>query len=88
MSSHSELDYKQTWSLAVAAQIAWVLVAFSTHISRTCAGQLLRLTLVLTVIDSLVNIPDKVESNGQGVGSVFLWLLPIGVHGVSYSKHH
>ena len=33
---------------------------------------------VLTVIDSFENTPFGLESNGQGVGSVFLWLLPIG----------
>ncbi|KZV66108.1 hypothetical protein PENSPDRAFT_637414 [Peniophora sp. CONT] len=55
-----ELDYKQTWSLAGVAQIAWVLIAY-----------------ILTVIDSLTKTPSSFEANGQGVGSVFLWLLPI-----------
>ncbi|KDQ57919.1 hypothetical protein JAAARDRAFT_251628 [Jaapia argillacea MUCL 33604] len=32
---------------------------------------------VLTVIDSLSNMANNVNSNGQGVGSVWLWLLPI-----------
>ncbi|KIK80271.1 hypothetical protein PAXRUDRAFT_159098 [Paxillus rubicundulus Ve08.2h10] len=32
---------------------------------------------LLTVADSLSNIVDNINSNGQGTGSVWLWLLPI-----------
>ncbi|KAF8120918.1 hypothetical protein EV363DRAFT_1187658 [Boletus edulis] len=32
---------------------------------------------LLTVADSLSNVADSIQSNGQGTGSVWLWLLPI-----------
>ncbi|KAF8126358.1 hypothetical protein EV363DRAFT_1434271 [Boletus edulis] len=32
---------------------------------------------LLTVADSLSNVADSLHSNGQGTGSVWLWLLPI-----------
>ncbi|KIK78703.1 hypothetical protein PAXRUDRAFT_163260 [Paxillus rubicundulus Ve08.2h10] len=34
---------------------------------------------LLTVADSLSNVADSINSNGQGTGSVWLWLLPIVV---------
>lgn len=34
---------------------------------------------LLTVADSLYNVADNLNSNGQGTGSVWLWLLPIVV---------
>lgn len=55
-----ELNYSQTWSIASATSIAWVVLAY-----------------LLTVADSLSNIPQNFESNGQGIGSGLLWLVPI-----------
>ncbi|KAG8221406.1 hypothetical protein J3R82DRAFT_1589 [Butyriboletus roseoflavus] len=34
---------------------------------------------LLTVADSLSNVADNINSNGQGTGSVWLWVLPIVV---------
>ena len=34
---------------------------------------------LITVADSLSNVADNINSNGQGTGSVWLWLLPIVV---------
>ncbi|KAF7971205.1 hypothetical protein HWV62_21898 [Athelia sp. TMB] len=56
------LDYEQTWSVATATSIAWVVIAY-----------------IFTVIDSFFAILDNINSNGQAVGSVWLWLLPIVV---------
>ncbi|KAF7970421.1 hypothetical protein HWV62_24161 [Athelia sp. TMB] len=56
------LDYTHTWSIAAAASIAWVLIAY-----------------LFTVIDSFTAILESVNSNGQSVGSVWLWLLPVVV---------
>ncbi|EGN91775.1 hypothetical protein SERLA73DRAFT_173350 [Serpula lacrymans var. lacrymans S7.3] len=32
---------------------------------------------IFTVVDSLGNVSDNINSNGQAVGSIWLWLLPI-----------
>ncbi|KIJ64175.1 hypothetical protein HYDPIDRAFT_28618 [Hydnomerulius pinastri MD-312] len=32
---------------------------------------------ILTVVDSLSDVPANIDSNGQGTGSIWLWLLPI-----------
>ncbi|EIM79923.1 uncharacterized protein STEHIDRAFT_116130 [Stereum hirsutum FP-91666 SS1] len=59
------LDYIHTWSVSAAASIAWVLVAY-----------------LFTVADSFSQIADALSdlnSNGESVGAVFLWLLPIVV---------
>lgn len=56
------LDFAQTWSIAAAASVAWVLIAY-----------------LFTVIDSFTSILESVNSNGQSVGSVWLWLLPVVV---------
>ena len=56
----AELDYSQTWSIASAISIAWVVIAF-----------------LLTVADSFSNVADSFDCGGQGIGSVWLWLLPI-----------
>ena len=55
-----ELNYSQTWSIASATSIAWVVIAY-----------------LLTVADSLSNVSQNIDSNGQGTGSGWLWLLPI-----------
>lgn len=59
------LDYIHTWSVSAAASIAWVLVAY-----------------LFTVADSFSQIADALSdlnSNGESVGAVFLWLLPVGM---------
>ena len=55
------IDYTHTWSISAATSIAWVVIAY-----------------IFTVIDSFtVGITNSINSNGQGVGSLWLWLLPI-----------
>ncbi|THU93307.1 hypothetical protein K435DRAFT_820294 [Dendrothele bispora CBS 962.96] len=55
------LEYTHTWTVSAATSIAWVFIAY-----------------VFTIIDSFTaNIEQLVEVNGQGVGSVWLWLLPV-----------
>lgn len=56
------LDYTHTWSIAAAASIAWVVIAY-----------------IFTVVVSFTNVEGDINVNGQGVGSVWLWLLPIVV---------
>jgi len=53
--------YTHTWSISAATSIAWVVIAY-----------------VFTVIDSFtVGITNSINSNGQGVGLLWLWLIPI-----------
>jgi hypothetical protein len=55
------IDYTYTWSIAAATSIAWVVVAF-----------------LFTLVDSYTaGITNSINANGQGVGSLWLWLLPI-----------
>ncbi|KAJ7198807.1 hypothetical protein GGX14DRAFT_536624 [Mycena pura] len=56
------LDYTHTWSISSVASIMWVSVAF-----------------LFTVIDSFTGavITSALNANGQGVGSAYLWLLPV-----------
>jgi hypothetical protein len=54
------LNYNNTWSIATAVPIAWVIVAY-----------------LLTVFSSLSDVSANINSNGQGTGSVWLWLIPI-----------
>ena len=57
------LDYTYTWSISAVSSIAWVVLAF-----------------VFTLVDSYTGtggIADAINANGQGVGQLWLWLLPI-----------
>jgi len=54
------LDYTNTWSIASATSIGWVVIAY-----------------LLTVFSSLSDVSANINSNGQGTGSVWLWLIPI-----------
>ncbi|KAJ2932988.1 hypothetical protein H1R20_g4119, partial [Candolleomyces eurysporus] len=58
------LAYPHTWSISAVASIAWVVIAY-----------------VFTVIDSFAgdraDLAEAMNANGQGVGSLWLWLLPI-----------
>ncbi|KIJ26742.1 hypothetical protein M422DRAFT_191809, partial [Sphaerobolus stellatus SS14] len=57
----ARLDYTHTWSISAVTSIIWVVVAY-----------------ILTVADSFVgNISDTVNFDGQAIGSLWLWLLPI-----------
>ncbi|KAL0570495.1 hypothetical protein V5O48_011461, partial [Marasmius crinis-equi] len=57
------LDYAHSWSISAVSSIAWVIVAY-----------------VFTIIDSFTDdLVPKVEVNGQAVGSIWLWLIPIVV---------
>jgi hypothetical protein len=55
------IDYTYTWSISAVTSIAWVVLAF-----------------LFTLIDSYTGgITTSINANGQGVGSLWLWLLPI-----------
>ncbi|KAJ7176463.1 hypothetical protein C8R46DRAFT_889880, partial [Mycena filopes] len=59
------LNYVQTWSISAVASILWVILAY-----------------FFTVVDSFtggVVTYSTLNSNGQAVGSVFLWMLPVVV---------
>ncbi|KAJ7856704.1 hypothetical protein B0H14DRAFT_2752481 [Mycena olivaceomarginata] len=59
------LNYVHTWSIAAVASILWVVIAY-----------------FFTVVDSFTSsifTYSTLNSNGQAVGSVFLWLLPVVV---------
>ncbi|KAF7315807.1 hypothetical protein MIND_00096800 [Mycena indigotica] len=57
-----DLEYTHTWTISSVASILWVTVAF-----------------LFTVVDSFTGTIDSstLNANGQGVGSIYLWLLPI-----------
>ncbi|KAF7368962.1 hypothetical protein MVEN_00222500 [Mycena venus] len=56
------LDYTHTFTISSIASILWVTIAF-----------------LFTVIDSFTGTIEEetLNANGQGVGSVYLWLLPV-----------
>ncbi|CAK5262167.1 unnamed protein product [Mycena citricolor] len=56
------LEYTHTWSISSVASIIWVSIAY-----------------VFTVIDSFTGtiVSSTLNANGQGVGSAYLWLLPV-----------
>ena len=61
------LDYTNTWSIAAATSILWVILAY-----------------LFTVIDTFTSLlPNTTgpfgSSDGQAVGTVWLWLLPVVV---------
>jgi len=57
------LDYTYTWSISAAASIAWVVIAY-----------------IFTIVDSFSgDVIATMNANGQSVGSVWLWLLPVVV---------
>ncbi|KAJ7471226.1 hypothetical protein B0H11DRAFT_1376059 [Mycena galericulata] len=58
------LNYVHTWSISAVASILWVIIAY-----------------IFTVVDSFTGTVtySTLNANGQAVGSVFLWLLPIVV---------
>lgn len=57
------LDYTHTWSISAVTSIAWVIIAY-----------------IFTVIDSFTgDITTSINANGQGVGSLWIWLVPIVV---------
>ncbi|KAF7368914.1 hypothetical protein MVEN_00217500 [Mycena venus] len=58
------LNYVHTWSISAVASILWVIVAYA-----------------FTVVDSFTGVVtfSTLNANGQAVGSIFLWLLPIVV---------
>lgn len=59
---NQRIHYKRTWSIAAAASIIWVVIAYA-----------------FTVILSIGNLKSQVGSNGQSVGTVWLWLIPVVV---------
>jgi hypothetical protein len=55
------LAHPHTWSISAVTSIAWVVIA-----------------CIFTVIDSFTgDLTEAINANGQGVGSLWLWLLPI-----------
>ncbi|KAF8066929.1 hypothetical protein FPV67DRAFT_1216579 [Lyophyllum atratum] len=55
------LEYTHTWSISAGASIAWVSIAY-----------------VFTVVDSMQgDITISVAAHGQGIGSIWMWLLPV-----------
>jgi hypothetical protein len=55
------LDYTHTWSISAVTSISWVVIAY-----------------LFTLVDSFTgDITTSINANGQGVGSLWLWLLPI-----------
>ncbi|KAG6810341.1 hypothetical protein H0H92_012347 [Tricholoma furcatifolium] len=55
------LDYTHTWSISAATSIAWVIIAY-----------------IFTIADSFTgDVTAAVNANGQGVGSLWIWLLAI-----------
>ncbi|KAJ7242964.1 hypothetical protein C8J57DRAFT_1366610 [Mycena rebaudengoi] len=61
------LNFVHTWSISAVASIIWVIIAY-----------------VFTVVDSFTTITrvttySTLNANGQAIGSIFLWLLPIVV---------
>ncbi|KAF8996102.1 hypothetical protein BDQ17DRAFT_1250080 [Cyathus striatus] len=55
------LDYTYSWSISAATSIAWVAIAY-----------------VFTVVDSFTSdFSGTYQMIGQGVGSLWLWLIPI-----------
>ncbi|GLB41079.1 hypothetical protein LshimejAT787_0902940 [Lyophyllum shimeji] len=57
------LDYTHSWSISAVTSIAWVIIAY-----------------VFTVVDSFTSgVTTSVNANGEGVGSLWLWLVPIVV---------
>ena len=57
------LEYTHTWSISAATSIAWVIIAY-----------------IFTIIDYFSQgVQNAFSVNGPGVGSLWLWLLPIVV---------
>jgi hypothetical protein len=55
------IDCSHRWSISIAASIAWVVIAY-----------------IFSVVGSFTaGIANGIHSNGLGVGSLWLWLLPI-----------
>ncbi|KIJ48706.1 hypothetical protein M422DRAFT_162327, partial [Sphaerobolus stellatus SS14] len=57
------LQYAHTWSISAATSIAWVVLSY-----------------LFTVVDSFLvtgDTPIADQANGQGIGDLWLWLLPI-----------
>jgi hypothetical protein len=55
------LNDTHSWSISAVASIAWVVIAY-----------------VFTVVDSFyADLGTSIQANGQAVGSLWLWLLPI-----------
>ncbi|KAJ7596456.1 hypothetical protein C8J56DRAFT_288075 [Mycena floridula] len=73
------IEYKQKWGLPAITAIGWVVVAY-----------------ILTVLDSFISFPQYSSStgdlneNGEAIGTLWLWLLPIVVGWLQLSPkfHH
>ncbi|KAJ8073073.1 hypothetical protein PM082_019941 [Marasmius tenuissimus] len=57
----ASLDYAHTWSISAASFIAWVVVAYAFTIANSFTD----------------DIASKTQYSGQGVGAIWLWLIPV-----------
>jgi hypothetical protein len=65
----ASLDYHRTWSVYAVTSIAWVVVAY-----------------IFTLIDAFTgDLTASINSTGQGVGTLWLWLLPIVIGWIQVS---
>jgi hypothetical protein len=65
----TSLDYRRTWSVYAVTSIAWVVLAY-----------------IFTLIDAFTgNMTDLIYASGQGVGTMWLWLLPIVIGWIQIS---
>ncbi|KAJ7598937.1 hypothetical protein C8J56DRAFT_1092978, partial [Mycena floridula] len=72
------IEYEQNWGISAISSIGWVLLAY-----------------IFTVLDSFISFPQYAKNtgdlneNGEAVGTVWLWLLPIVVGWLQLSpKYH
>ena len=57
------LDHTYKWTISAVAIIAWVVISY-----------------LFTIVDSFIgDVETSLNANGQGVGSLWLWLLPVVV---------
>jgi hypothetical protein len=65
------IDYSHRWSISAATSIAWVVIAY-----------------MFSVLDTFIaGVDTSIHSNGLGVGSLWLWLLPIVVGWLQFSPN-
>ncbi|KAF7316924.1 hypothetical protein HMN09_00426600 [Mycena chlorophos] len=75
------LNYVHTWSISAVASILWVILAYLFTVIDSFTGKfmLALCELELTTHLGTVVTYSTLNANGQAVGSVFLWLLPVVV---------
>lgn len=72
------LDYTHTFTISSVASIIWVTIAFLFTVIDSFTGVYTRLLFARYLnFFSVTIVPLTLNANGQGVGSVYLWLLPV-----------